>query len=461
MKSIFSFLDPQENQKVKSYFFVALACILVLVLAPGPEASYITAQITDNAGTDRDPQIDGAQVVWSGDSEGNFEIYLYDVIGAGTNKISQNPLDDINPTVHAGQVAWQGYDGEDHEIFLYDGAAVTQLTENQDDDLYPQIDSGQVVWQHFDGSDFEIFAYDGVEVRQLTNNIRADLNPTIYAGQIVWQQCDGADCKRGDGDWEVFHHDLVTGMYVRITSNDGDDRHPDIDEGIVAYQGYDGNDYEIYVWDGSETTPITDNEVMDMQPRIDGDMIVWSQQISETIYDIYSYEISTGETELVGYNGAHNWSQQIDKGRVTWLSQEGLDREVYLDQVGKLSQGSLYNEGPQISDFRVVWFGYVESDMEIFLSLPGLPFGDVAPRGDLDGHLLSADQAVGVEIIRAPLAPELMEFNALDIAPFELCEGAVTPVIIHPTPDGTLTVEDLATLIQIQQGYVVPVGACP
>ena len=446
---------------MKSNFFVALTCIFVLIIVPGAEATYITIQITDNAGTDRDPKIDGAQVVWSGNGEGNFQIYLYDILSAGTIEISQNPLDDLNPTIHSGQVAWQGDDGEDYEIFFYDGASVTQLTENQYDDLYPQIDSGQIVWQGLDGSNFEIFAYDGVEVRQITNNTQNDLNPTIHSGQIVWEQCDGGDCDGGDGDWEIYHHDLVTGISTPITTNEEDDHLPDIDEGIVTYQGFDGNDYEIYIWDGSTATVVTDNEVMDMQPRIDGDMIAWSHQISETVHDIYSYEISTGESERVGQNGAQNWSQQVDKGRVTWLSQDGLDREIYLDKDGRLSQESLYNEGPQISDFRVVWFGYIESDMEIFLSLPGLPVGDVAPRGDPDGLFFSSDQAVAVEIVSAPVAPEMMEFSALDIAPFELCDGAGMPVIIRPTPDGTLTVEDLATLIQILQDFVVPVGTCP
>ena len=446
---------------MKSNFFVALTCILILILVPGAEATYITIQITDNAGTDRDPQIDRAQVVWSGNGEGNFQIYLYDIIGAGTIKISQNPLDDLNPTIHSGQVAWQGDDGEDYEIVLYNGSSVTQITDNQYDDLNPRIDGGQIVWQCLDGSDFEIFAYDGVEVRQITNNSREDLNPAIHSSQIVWEQCDGGDCDGRDGDWEIYHHDLVTALSTRITTNEGDDHLPDIDEGIVTYQGFDGNDYEIYIWNGSAATAVTDNEVMDMQPRIDGDMIAWSRQISETVHDIYSYEISTGETKLVGQNGAHNWSQQVDKGRITWLSQEGLDREIYLDKDGRLSRESLYNEGPQISDFRVVWFGYVESDMEIFLSLPGLSFGDVAPLGDPDGFLFSSDHAVAVEIVRAPVAPETVEFTALDIAPFELCEGAGMPVIIRPTPDGSLTVEDLATMIQIQQGYVVPVGTCP
>ena len=446
---------------MKSYCFIALACMAVLVAAAVSESAYETTQIADNAGTDRDPQIDGTQVVWSGNSTGNFEIYLYDVIGADTTKLSKNSWDDVSPSIHDGLVAWQGDDGDDNEIFLFDSGGRTQLTDNLTEDLSPRTHEGQVVWQGVDGDDFDIFVFDGIEVRQITDNDLEDRNPEIRSGEIVWEQCDG-DCDEGEGDWEIFHHDLVTSITTQITTNDWNDEFPDVDGGIVTYQRLDGpGDFDIYLWDGSETVAVTDNEVIAKQPKIDGDLIVWSQNVAGTQHDIYAYEISTGESFLVATDGAHNLQQQVDLGLIAWLSRGEEEQGVYLDQVGELSQGSTANEKPQISDQRVVWFGYDGTDMEIYLSQPGGPLGDVAPRGDVDELLNSSDQGVSIEMIRGSVPPARWELEALDVAPFEACEGGGDMITIRPVPDGRLTVEDMATLIQIHQGYVVTVTVCP
>ena len=56
------------------------------------------------------------------------------------------------------------------------------------------------------------------------------------------------------------------------------------------WEGYDGNDWEIYLWNGSETVALTDNDVTDVRPEISGTLVVWEGWDGED-YEIFAVEI--------------------------------------------------------------------------------------------------------------------------------------------------------------------------
>ena len=71
----------------------------------------------------------------------------------------------------------------------------------------------------------------------------------------------------------------VAAIYLtdQLTDNDYDDRNPQInDNGYLVWQGYDGNDIEIYLHDGFNTIQLTDNDHEDRNPQIyDNGYVVW------------------------------------------------------------------------------------------------------------------------------------------------------------------------------------------
>jgi len=79
-------------------------------------------QLTNNSFDDLSPKINNYnQVVWFGDSDGDNEIFLYNLSRRTTTQISHNNYDDTNPDLNdKGQVVWSAFnnDGED-EIWLY------------------------------------------------------------------------------------------------------------------------------------------------------------------------------------------------------------------------------------------------------------------------------------------------------------------------------------------------------
>ncbi|MDB4442809.1 PKD domain-containing protein [bacterium] len=105
----------------------------------------------------------------------------------------------------------------------------------------------------------------------VTNNTFGDVGAQINNdGYIVWE-------RRGDGpDSEIFLS-RYAGSPIQITDNSYNDVDPQInDSGYVVWEGYDGSDWEIFVYDGENTTQITNNNYNDYDPQInDFGYIVW------------------------------------------------------------------------------------------------------------------------------------------------------------------------------------------
>ena len=60
---------------------------------------------------------------------------------------------------------------------------------------------------------------------------------------------------------------------VLLTDNETDDINPCISGFTIVWQGYDGADYELYLWDGRTITQLTNNTYDDTDPRINGKVI--------------------------------------------------------------------------------------------------------------------------------------------------------------------------------------------
>ena len=86
--------------------------------------------------------------------------------------------------------------------------------------------------------------------------------------------------------WMIFP---VFGFYAygqgytitRLTDNNYVDGSPNINNhGQVVWSGFDGHDYEIFLYDGTNIIQLTDNERNDRRPHInDNGQIVWESEI--------------------------------------------------------------------------------------------------------------------------------------------------------------------------------------
>ena len=113
-----------------------------------------------------------------------------------------------------------------------------------------------------------MFLYDGSTVLQLTDSEGRDGYPSIGRTHAAWQGFDG-------NDWEVF---LFDGQTVeQITNNDYDDRSPQVSGETVVWNGLvgeHGGSLEVFYYDGRTTTQLTDSDVWNAASGISGPRIL-------------------------------------------------------------------------------------------------------------------------------------------------------------------------------------------
>jgi hypothetical protein len=155
---------------------------------------------------------------------------------------------------------------------LHDGSKTIQLTNNNTQDSFPNINNnGYVVWAGYDGNDDEIFLYNSSKTIQLTDNDYKDIFPDINDnGYMVWAGKSGAFDYEKDGNYrfnefEIFLYD--GSKTIQLTNNNTQDSFPNINNnGYVVWQGVDRlrkDDYEIFLakpdWDNDGISNDSDN----------------------------------------------------------------------------------------------------------------------------------------------------------------------------------------------------------
>jgi hypothetical protein len=105
--------------------------------------------------------------------------------------------------------------------------------------------------------------------KKISTNPYDDYYPRISNnGHVVWEGYDGTD-------WEIFLYDGST--TIQLTYNSYEDFSPRVnDKGYVVWQGYPKPDGEIFLYNGATTVQLTDNLYEDVNPEINNDgYVVW------------------------------------------------------------------------------------------------------------------------------------------------------------------------------------------
>ena len=232
------------------------------------------------------PDIYNGKVVWEAYVMQGIHIFLKDLETEVITQITELPEWDgyyHRPKIHKNLVTWYGHKRlsggglTSNEIFLYNLAEpglITQITDNGDDDNNPEIHDGIIAWTR--SNDIWYYdANDGSITQIVTENI-IDEYPKIHNGQIVWSGREYVngwhselyfyDCASGTGTPTIITEDFDYGVYQ-----------PQIHDGKIVWQSYDGNDYEIFLYDSNTgtTTQIKDNDYDERVPLIHNKEIAW------------------------------------------------------------------------------------------------------------------------------------------------------------------------------------------
>jgi len=285
--------------------------------------------ISDNSYDDFSPQISGSNVVWEGEdvSVGDQEIFFWD--GTTITQVTDNSYDDYNPQISGSNVVWQGSDDSDYEIFFWDGTTITKVTNNNYNDSSPRISGSNVVWRGRVGNDWEIFFWDASgmgEPYQVTDNSYPGGSPRISGSNVVWFGYDGSDN-------EIFFWDPSMDEPYQVTDNSYNDSYPQISGSNVVWFGYDGDDWEIFFWDDDPASgPINisnNSNYSDFSPQISGSNVVWEgEDVSVGDQEIFFWDGTT--ITQVTDNSYDDYYPQISGSNVVWQHYDGDDDEIFM-----------------------------------------------------------------------------------------------------------------------------------
>lgn len=246
---------------------------------------------------------------------------LKDRSNGGSSLAPSNTITDVSSAPDAS--------GLNKQIFMTRGGLQEQLTHSTWDNAFPTMDvSGRsIVWQGNVSGRWQIFfsnteATSAPSVLEVTHSNESNFNPKVDGDDVVWQGWV-------DGNWEIFLAEhLQPAEYLSMTTL------PETNKLVGA-----DNTWKI--------TRITTNSVHDMFPAVAGGLVTW-QSFQDNAWNVYVYNVKTGATQKISSSG-----EKSEKPRfaITWdeRTPSGDARMVGYDiATGKTVD--LTNEARQVND---------------------------------------------------------------------------------------------------------------
>jgi len=264
----------------------------------------------------------------------NTDIYYWNSEGVKT-PVAENDYNEYNPKVEDNYVVYEAeVTPENKDIYLYDVETETEtILDAEDYDAYdPQIVGDYVIYEaEVAPEDTNLYSYNLTteEATPIAETSVAEGNADVWGnGNAVYEY------QTSETNTDIYYYDALTGEATPITDTSGNEINPHIAGNYVAWQGWDGDDWEIYRYDiTTETTEqLTDNEIDDYAPDLSKDgHVVYQQDESQYNTDVYAYT-DTG-TLALGTSSGGEISPEIHGGSVTWQAWDGEDFEVYSAEI--------------------------------------------------------------------------------------------------------------------------------
>ena len=292
---------------------LALGVLILLIGACGspgtPDTTPTSAPTaTLNAPSPTPTPLGGAGfAVYQTDRDGDWEIYLLDLVSWQEYNLTQHPAEDRNPALSPDgtRLAFESHRDGNWDIYLLDlgSGEVSRLTEELAFDGAPawSPDGTRLAFESYRDGNWEIYLLEleGLQLSRLTNDPAGDYAPAWSPdGQLI------AYTSWRDGDKEVYVIDADGSSQRNLTQADGDDEYPAWSpdgERVAFVSNRDGHTTEIYLMEasGQDQTRLTHNDVYDWAPAWspDGREIVCASYNKGEAFEVY-HEYRSGHYDL-------------------------------------------------------------------------------------------------------------------------------------------------------------------
>jgi len=271
------------------------------------------------------------------------------------------------PDIYGNRIIWNDFRNSNWDIFLYDlnTSTETRITQSPSTEYFQDISGARIAFEDYRNGNSDIYMYDldeGTEIR-VTTDPDPQILPDIDGDRIVWEDQRNNTC-------EIYLYNLDEGTERRITSNSPhqyDVTRPGISGDRIVWEDsrncdYEHiNNYDIYMYDlgtGNETQVTTDTATQTF-PAISGNRIVWQDERNGNL-DIYMYDIDTGEETQITTDTASQSRPAISGSRIVWQDERNGNSAIYMFDLDTSTETQIttdmgYHCNAAIHGNRTVW----------------------------------------------------------------------------------------------------------
>jgi FlgD Ig-like domain len=279
----------------------------------------IITQVTNDGLTNVQPRIGGGLVVWTATAS---QVFAYDLtVQALTPSYETHQM----PEASVGSAAWLGRpSGNAFDIYYYDGTDVTRLTNTSNQKYDVRISGTSVVWWGLGANGTgEAYYHDGTTLTQLTTNTYNDKNTRVSDGgpgnlHVTYESLI-------NGYWDIMHYDGTTTTNLTDTPTIHEYGHQVCGNRTVWLAPNSGQN-GIWLHDGTSASPISPVGIFATDPQVSESLVTWW---GTPWGEIYVYD-GTTVTQLTDNGVLSDLHPMVDGGTVVWFGNDGNDDEIFM-----------------------------------------------------------------------------------------------------------------------------------